>query len=388
MKGRENTSSSHDAADMLLAMIELNVGEIRSLVRDDYGADVVKKTLESNKLLRLVLAENARFSKEKEPDENILDRVKTLFDAIKNAPLVEALDDTDGHNASFEEEELWRLALELRLLSAQLMSPTLKYIKAAELISSSKSFNLEIGGMEEDFKRLRDENGNIVPEKLPWLNSILASMISQVHWSFKRSVLLSESLKKVRLFVMNRWLRYTKLCGWIAIFGAFAHLIFFGIEKASIRFTELKIIAEVGRYNIITVLACVFAFCAVCGLQGALISILRRLSPNADHGSSDVPFRMIYEAAHGARSIDAALISGGIFGCLVFLLAVVPILGFGIPEVKCMFGSKDCVVDDAGFLNKIKSILSLGAFCFAAGFAEKFVPDILDGLTKTKGAVK
>ena len=126
------------------------------------------------------------------------------------------------------------------------------------------------------------------------------------------------------------------------------------------------------------------------GILGALTSILRRLQDVATLPAFEKdPVLELTSLSHGRTGIYIALVSGAVFSLLLYCVFASGVIGNGgiFPEFKEVGGVASGGMDLAYFANHVgpagyKDYGKVLVWSFISGFAERFVPDVLDRLIR------
>jgi hypothetical protein len=126
------------------------------------------------------------------------------------------------------------------------------------------------------------------------------------------------------------------------------------------------------------------------GILGALTSILRRLQEVATLPAFEKdPVLELTSLSNGRTGIYIALVSGAVFSLLLYCVFASGIIGNGgiFPDFKEMGNGASQGMDLKYFVNQVspagyKDYGKVLVWSFISGFAERFVPDVLDRLIR------
>ena len=121
---------------------------------------------------------------------------------------------------------------------------------------------------------------------------------------------------------------------------------------------------------------------ALFGLFGSTISVFRRVQTLAlTNASSTDPALELMSLRLGGIGVIVALLSGWVFAMLIGFILQSGFISAGelVPKFK-----PDGVLEPLATPDRAKLLV----FAFVAGFAERFVPDVIDRLTQKAGAGK
>jgi hypothetical protein len=211
------------------------------------------------------------------------------------------------------------------------------------------------------------------------VRSDLIDIIKGKHWWYVNAIVMEHGMKRHRES-LRRWL----------ISGLIFLLVFNLL--LSIHVTGMVGNPDHGVYG--RALSAIF-LSIYAGILGATISIARRVKEATDVPLSDTdPVIRLSTIVNGNVGIQLSMIMGGAFALVLFFVFVSGAAGRIfvddlIPHFQstCASAGK-CENTLQTFLGLIpdtaKDLGKLLVWCFIAGFAEKFVPDILDKLASTE----